>query len=274
VESSLVAIPNFFPEGLQPAIGFEDDLIWLPPCVSGDDASCGPRGVCLDARGRPEPFTTFPVIDMRSASGAAFMDTADIPHIPDHFRQALTDLSTLVHSLRTVDWEPILGQRIDPDQISFAGQSLGSIIGTVWVSTRTDIQRSVFNVPGSNLVDLFTQSTYFKPQMDQLFIDLEIPEGSFEQERLLQVASWLVDTVDPHSVGHLLRGHPGLIQMDKIDADTGDLIIPNFTTENLQRVSALPMEIYPSALHADLIVPVLGDAMLRDMAAHLEGVPR
>jgi hypothetical protein len=62
--------------------------------------------------------------------------------------------------------------------------------------------------------------------------------------------------------------------MDKIDADTGDLIIPNFTTENLQRVSALPMEIYPSALHADLIVPVLGDAMLRDMAAHLEGVPR
>ena len=276
VEASLVAIPNFFPEALQPAIGFDEDLIWLPPCVSGDDASCGPRGACLDARGRPEPFTTFPVIDLRSASGAAFLDTADIPHIPDHFRQALTDLSTLVHSLRTADWERTLDQRIDPDQIYYAGQSLGSIIGTVWVATREDVPRAVFNVPGSNLVDLFMESTYFRPQMDQLFVDLDIPQGSFEHARLLQVASWLVDSVDPHSVARLYadKSFPGLIQMDKIDANTGDLIIPNFTTENLQRVSGLPIEVYPSALHADLLVPVLGDAMLRDMAAHLEGVPK
>lgn len=276
VEASLVAIPNFFPEGLQPVVGFEEDLIWLPPCASGEEATCGPRGACLDARGRPEPFTTFPVIDMKSASGAAFMDTMDIPHIPDHFRQALTDLSTLVHSLRTEDWEGVLGQRVDPDQLYFAGQSLGSIIGSVWVASRDDVQRSVFNVPGSNLVDLFMNSTYFRPQMDQLFVDLDVPAGSFEQERLLQVASWLVDTVDPHSVGHryALSGHQGLLQMDKVDADTGDLIIPNFTTENLQRLSGLPMITYPSPLHADLIVPVLGDDMLRDMAAHLGGVSR
>ncbi|HMV69114.1 MAG TPA: hypothetical protein PKA64_19870, partial [Myxococcota bacterium] len=276
VESSLVAIPNFFPPALQPVVGFSDDLIWLPPCASGDAASCGPRGACLDARGRPEPFTTFPVIDLRSASGAAFLDTADIPHIPDHFRQALTDLSTLVHSLRTADWERALDQRIDPDQIYYAGQSLGSIIGTVWVATRDDVPRAVFNVPGSNLVDLFMNSTYFQPQMSQLFVDLGVPDGSYEQERLLQVASWLVDTVDPHAVAHLYaeRGFPGLIQMDKIDADTGDLIIPNFTTENLQRVSGMPMRTYPSALHADLLVPGLGDAMLRDMGAHLGGIPK
>ncbi|MBW2455171.1 MAG: hypothetical protein JRI68_11705, partial [Deltaproteobacteria bacterium] len=43
------------------------------------------------------------------------------------------------------------------------------------------------------------------------------------------------------------------------------------TTRVLQRVSGLPMREYPSVLHADLIVPLLGDAMLGDMAAFLAG---
>ncbi|MFM2161174.1 MAG: hypothetical protein RLZZ383_686 [Pseudomonadota bacterium] len=276
VPSSLVAVPNFFPEGLQPIVGFEEDLIWFPPCVSGDAATCSPTGECLDARGRVEDFSSFPVIDLQPVSGAAFLDTADIPHIPDHFRQALADLSGLMHSLRTADWEGALDQRIDPTQVHYVGQSLGSIIGMSWVASRDDIDRAVFNVPGSNLVDLFRESTYFQPQIAQLFVDLDIPAGSYEQERLFQVATWLVDTVDPHGVAHQFAeaAFPGLIQMDKVDANTGDIIIPNFTTENLSRLSGLETEIYPSALHADLIVPLLGDAMLRDAGAWLGSVPR
>jgi hypothetical protein len=276
VESSLVAVPNFLPGALQSVTGFTDPLIWFPPCESGDAASCAPTGECLDARGRTEPFSAFPIIDIKPASGAAFMDTADIPHIPDHFHQALTDLSSLVHSLRTQDWESALGQRIDTSQFYFAGQSLGSIIGTVWVAPRNDIARSVFNVPGSNLVDLFTNSTYFKPQMDQLFVNLDVAEGSYEKERLLQVASWIVDSVDPHSVAGLYAAntYPGLIQMDKVDNNSGDLIIPNFTTENFSRLSGMETTNYPSQLHADLIVPLLGDDMLSEMATWLGGVPR
>jgi hypothetical protein len=276
IESSLVAVPNFFPTSIQPIVGFTDDLIWFPPCESGDAATCAPTGECLDARGRTEPFSSFPVIDIKPASGAAFLDTADIPHIPDHFHQALTDLSTLVHSLRTEDWEDILNQRIDTDLFYYAGQSMGSIIGTVWVAPRQDVARAVFNVPGSNLVDLFTNSAYFQPQMAQLFIDLDVPEGSYEQARLLQVATWIVDSVDPHSVARSYadRRYPGLIQMDKVDGNTGDLIIPNFTTENLARVSGMQTTVYSSVLHADLIVPVLGDGMLDEMAAWLGGVPR
>lgn len=223
-----------------------------------------------------EDFSSFPVIDLQPVSGAAFLDTADIPHIPDHFRQALADLSGLMHSLRTADWESALDQRIDPTQVHYVGQSLGSIIGMSWVASRDDIDRAVFNVPGSNLVDLFRESTYFQPQIAQLFVDLDIPAGSYEQERLFQVATWLVDTVDPHGVAHhfAASSFPGMIQMDKVDANTGDIIIPNFTTENLSRISQLETEIYPSALHADLIVPLLGDAMLRDAGAWLGSVPR
>jgi hypothetical protein len=276
VEASLVAVPNFFPEELRPLVGFEDELIWFPPCASGDAATCAPTGECLDERGRVEPFANFPIIDMQPVSGAAFLDTQDIPHIPDHFHQALIDLSSLVQSLRTGDWERALGQRIDPDQLVYVGQSLGSIIGTVWVGARDDVSDAVFNVPGSNMVDLFRESVYFRPQIDDLFRRLEIPDGSYEQERLFQVASWLVDTVDPHSLGEVYRARqfPGLIQIDKVDDNTGDIIIPNFTSENLARVTGMELETYRSSLHADLIVPLLGDAMLRDLGAHLGSVPR
>ena len=59
--------------------------------------------------------------------------------------------------------------------------------------------------------------------------------------------------------------------MGKVTDSIGDVIIPNYTTENLGRVSEVPIERYPSALHADLIVPGLGDAMLRDMGAFIDG---
>ena len=276
VESSLVAVPNFFPPALQPIVGFTDNLIWFPPCESGDAASCSPTGQCLDARGRPEPFSSFPILDLQPASGAAFLDTSDLPHIPDHFNQALTDLSTLTWSLQSANWENVLQQRIDPTQIYFVGQSLGSIIGVDWVAGRDDVQRAVFNVPGSNLVDLFRNSTYFKPQIDEYFRSINVAEGSFEQARLVSIATWLVDTVDPHSIGRVYkdREYPALIQMDRVDGNTGDIIIPNFTTENLQRVSGLQMKTYSSVLHADLIVPVLGDAMLTDLGNYLPRVQK
>ena len=276
VESSLVAVPNFFPPALQPIVGFNDNLIWFPPCESGDAASCSPTGQCLDSRGRPEPFSSFPILDLQPASGAAFLDTSDLPHIPDHFNQALTDLSTLTWSLQSANWENVLQQRIDPSQIYFVGQSLGSIIGVDWVAGRDDVQRAVFNVPGSNLVDLFRNSTYFKPQIDEYFRSINVPEGSYEQARLVSIATWLVDTVDPHSVARVYkdRDYPALIQMDRVDGNTGDIIIPNFTTENLQRVSGLQMKTYSSVLHADLIVPVIGDAMLTDMGNYLPRVQK
>ena len=273
IDSSLVAVPNFFPEILRPVVGFEDDLIWFKPCESGDEATCSPTGECLDEDGNVEDFASFPIMDMQPASGAAFLDTHDLPHIPDHFHQSLVDLSVVKHSLQTADWEDALGQRIQTDRFHFAGQSLGAIIGSVWVGVTPEVDRAVLNVPGSNMVDLFRDSTYFAPQIDQYFEDLEIEEGSWEQERLLNVASWLVDSVDPHTVGHLYaeQDRSAIIQIAKVNDDYGDIIIPNYTTESLQRVSQRDIIEYNTVLHADLIIPGLGINMLEDMSDYLAG---
>ena len=269
IDASLVGIPNFFPDPLRTLTGFDEDIIRVPPCTSGESATCGDEGQCLRSDGSPDTFWSFPIIDIQSASGAAFLDTSDLPYIPDHFNQALVDLSTLHRAIQVSDWEGAVGLSLDPDNVMYLGQSLGAIIGTVWVSVTPEIRRAVLNVPGSDMVDLFVESTYFGPQIQDYFdngVMVETP--SFEQERLLNVARWLIDAVDPHSIGHLYAedDRDVMIQMS-----TGDIIIPNRTTRLLARLSGRPLRTYPSPLHADLIIPALGDAMLTDATDFLAG---
>lgn len=268
IDASLVAIPNFFPEVFRNLTGLDDDILRLPPCASGSDAMCSMDGRCLTSDGRPDEFNAFPLVTVQMASGAAFLDTHDLPYIPDHFRQALVDLSSLLRAIQTADWAGRVGVRLDPERVHFVGQSLGAIIGAVWVSVTPEIDRAVLNVPGSDMVDLFLESTYFSPQIDEYFTSIEVPRPSFEEERLLNVARWLIDSVDPHSVGHLYARDDRrvLIQMSR-----GDIVIPNRTTEVLKRVSGRPMRIYPSPLHGDLVIPALGDAMVNDMGEFLSG---
>jgi hypothetical protein len=276
VESSLVAVPNFFPEALQPILGVTDPLLWLPPCASGDEATCAPTGECLGPDGLPEPFAAFPIVDIRPAAGAAFLDVHDLPHIPDHFRQALVDLGALRWSLQAADWEEALGRPIRTDRFLYAGQSLGGIIGAVYVASDPTISRAVLNVPGANLVDLFQDSTFFGPQMDEYLVSIGVEAGTWEHQRLLNIAHWLIDSVDPHTVGHVYaeEGIEALIQMDRIDAQLGDIVIPNHTTDTLAEVSGLPVVEYPSVLHGDLVIPLIGDQMLEDLADFLaEGAP-
>ena len=273
VDASLVSVPNFLPEELQDATGLTDSLLYFPPCASGADATCSPTGECLDGFGQPEDFASFPIMDMYPVAGAAFLDVHDIPHIPDHFRQAVSDLGGLRRSLQTQDWESVFGRPIDTTSFHYAGQSLGAIIGSVYVAMDPSIDRAVLNVPGSNMVDLFRESTFFGPQINALLGDLDVEVGAFEETRLMAIASWLVDAVDPHSFAHRYRDddRKALIQMDKVNDEIGDMVIPNFTTESLQRASGLPMAEYPSFLHGDLVIPVVGNPMLFDLVDFLDG---
>jgi hypothetical protein len=277
VDTTLLAVPNFFPPALQGIIGATDPLLHVPGCASGDRATCSPTGECLGPDGLPEPFAAFPIVDVRPASGAAFLDVHDLPHIPDHFRQALVDLSAVRYSLQSADWEGVLGRAIRTDAFLYAGQSLGGILGADFAALEPTVVRAVLNVPGANMVDLFDQSTMFGPQMDAFVEERGIVAGTYEHERLLNVARWLIDSVDPHSVAHLFREEgsgEALIQIDRINASLGDIVIPNAATDVLAEVSGLPVIEYPSALHGDLVIPLIGDAMLRDLADFLaEGQP-
>ncbi|MBI5480866.1 MAG: hypothetical protein HY906_18550 [Deltaproteobacteria bacterium] len=282
---SLISFPNFLPQELQDLLGtgWDQPMLKMYPCKSGADATCSPDGKCLDQNGNPEAFSNIidlgsgeVLMDMKPASGAAFLDINDIPYINDHFAQAVVDLGALKRSLREGYWEVAAGTTFTTDKLYYAGQSLGGIIGATYVAMDPDIARAVLNVPGCDLVDMFQESVYFGPQVDDYFNRNSIPLTSYEHERNMNVVRWLIDSVDPHTVALQYRtnNRAALIQMDSGELpgiSQGDFVIPNRTTRILQRISGLPMREYPSAMHGDLVIPLLGDQMLADLAAFMAG---
>lgn len=239
----------------------------LEPCRSG--TTCNEYGKCVDAAGNGNHLARWPLIDLPIASGAIFTDVDSIASTKDHFLQALIDLGALDRSLREGDWAPLLGRPVDPGRIYYAGQSLGGIMGAVFLGTSPEIPRAVLNVPGADLIRMFHGSTYFRSHLEGLFTRNDIEPGSFEAERLLAVASWILDAVDPQHLGEETGRRALLLQMATLD-----FIIPNASTLELQAVTGAPRRDY-LAEHAFITIPAEPAYFfgVRDLARFLSGEP-
>jgi hypothetical protein len=169
--------------------------------------------------------------------------------------------------LRLGNWQAVTGRAIDTSRIYYAGQSLGGIMGAVFLGTDPDIQRAVLNVPGANLVPMFDDSTFFKGQMNAFFQRQNVDRASFEGRRFLTVAKWFMDAVDPQHLGDITGNRSLLIQMATLD-----FIIPNDNTKILESVTHAPRRDY-IAEHGFLTIPVEPEYFrgVRDLAKFLAG---
>ncbi len=222
----------------------------INPCRSG--TTCAADGRCVDDNGQGNALTMWPVLNYPEASGAAFLDMNDLVGTRDHFLQGLIDLRALLRSLQLGDWKSEVGYSFDPNRIYYVGQSLGGILGAVFTSVTPEISRAVWNVPGCDLVDMFDTSGWFASQVDGFFTREGINRASYDAELFLDVARWIMDSVDPHGVAQLVNGSTTqhvLIQLAQLD-----FIIPNWSTEKLQEISGAPMRQY-AAEHAFLTIP-------------------
>ena len=226
----------------------DGSLASLNPCASG--STCNDEGKCVDAQGNGNHLATWGVINMPIASGAVFLEIDHIANSKDHFQQALIDLGALDRSLRLGNWQPLLGHAIDTSHIYYAGQSLGGIMGAVFLGTNPDISRAVLNVPGAGLIPMFDDSTFFSAQLDAFFTRQKVDRASFEGRRFLTVAHWFMDAVDPQHLGPTIAQRALMLQMATLD-----IIIPNANTELLQQVTGAPRRDYV-AEHAFLTIPV------------------
>jgi dienelactone hydrolase len=225
----------------------DGSLVSLDPCSSG--TTCNDHGKCVDDSGQGNALRTWGVIDMPVASGAVFLEIDHIANTKDHFQQALVDLGALDRSLHVGNWEALLGHPVDTSRIYYAGQSLGGIMGAVFLGTAPDMQRAVLNVPGAGLVPMFDDSTFFGAQLDAFFQRQKIDRDSFDGRRFLAVAHWFMDAVDPQHVGGITGNRSLLIQMATLD-----FVIPNANTELLQQVTGAPRKDYVGE-HGFLTIP-------------------
>lgn len=234
------------------------DMICPNPCRNG--SMCAPDGQCVDTSGQPTPLSNWPIVGFPQASGGAFLDVDDMIATRDHFYQAITDLSALHRSLQRGDWAAAIGHPIDP-QVGYAGQSLGGIMGALFTAVHPEVQRVVLNVPGCDLIDLFRESRVFSPHFEALMAREQVQAGTPEHTRLLNVARWIMDPIDPQSfapyllrksfdTGLPLRERTALIQMATLD-----FIITNPYTERLEALSGIRRVNY-IAEHAFIVVPV------------------
>ncbi len=243
----------------------DGSLASLNPCQSG--TTCNDVGRCVDANGNGNKLATFGVIDLPVASGAVFLEIEHISNSKDHFQQALVDLGSLDRSLRIADWSALLGRPVDTSKIFYAGQSLGGIMGAVFLGTDPDISRAVLNVPGADLIPMFDDSTFFTAQMDAFFQRQNITRESYEGRRFITVARWFMDAVDPQHLGPITGARALLIQMATLD-----FIIPNKSTKLLEQVTGAPRRDYIGE-HGFITIPVEPAYFrgVRELASFLSG---
>ncbi|HLL21622.1 MAG TPA: Ig-like domain-containing protein, partial [Kofleriaceae bacterium] len=237
----------------------------LEPCGSG--TTCNDEGKCVDAAGQGNKLAKWPILDLPIASGAVFTDVNHIASTKDHFLQALVDLGALDRSLRKGNWSPLLGRAVDTSRIYYTGQSLGGIMGAIFLGTQVDISRAVLNVPGADLIRMFDESTFFSSHLDGLFTREGVDKASFDGRRLLEVAKWIMDVVDPQHLGHEIGARSLLIQMATLD-----FIIPNDSTKELESVTRAVRRDY-LAEHGFITIPVEPEYYrgVNDLAKWLNG---
>ena len=243
----------------------DGSLASLNPCQAG--STCNDFGRCVDAQGNGNHLATFGVISTPVASGAVFLEIDHIANSKDHFQQALIDLGALDRSLRVGNWQAVIGQPVDTSRIYYSGQSLGGIMGAVFLGTAPAIPRAVLNVPGAGLIPMFDNSTFFSAQLDAFFTRQKVDRASFAGRRFLTVAHWFMDAVDPQHLGPITGARALMLQMATLD-----LVIPNDNTKLLETVTGAPRRDY-IAEHGFLTIPIEPEYLrgTRELASFLSG---
>jgi hypothetical protein len=196
-----------------PGFGTQGDATTPGRCTAGATNGDGlpARNAVAGGTCPGGPFTCgIPVFSANYLISANFFRTRDT------LRQDIIDQSQLILATAYVPtgmpptghglFDHMVGRGlvIDPAAVSYSGQSLGAIQGTVNVAANPRISKAVLNVGGGTLVDIFTTSPAFSTGINQLLAAMGIVPGTSGYLQFLSVAKLILDPADPiNFAGHL-----------------------------------------------------------------------
>lgn len=114
----------------------------------------GDNSTNVDENGFPDPFIN-PTLVRRTVAKEA---------------QFLCDLFSSTRAIANANPDPTGNNMFDSSSITYFGQSLGGIIGTVFCATEPLVNRTVLNVPGGSLPDILINSPSVAPSLDGLLL--------------------------------------------------------------------------------------------------------
>jgi hypothetical protein len=207
-------------------------------CTPGPagDATCGAagHGRCLAADGKCEggdfarDATGRPLI-----SGWNILNIANLFATRDAFRQGVIDLSTLLRLLKGAGGISIgqaAGITLDPSKLGFLGQSLGGILGALYVGVTPDATNVVLNVSGGALPQIILNAPAFAAEKTAFLGALSaqgIHPGTPAFDRFIATAQWILDPADPANVGWRLTHVANAGRRVLLDFIEGDQTVPN-----------------------------------------------
>lgn len=186
------------------------------------------------------------------SSGSFFINLTGLLTSRDNLRQGEIDLVELALAIPAMHYQS--ASDFDTARIGFVGQSLGSIMGTVFLAIDSTVNVGVLNVPGGGIARLLEASPTFGPRIRAgLAAGAGLQPGTPDYDAYFGATQTVVDSGDP--INFALTSNAtnlpfkSLLLQEVVGSDGSppDQVIPNSVagaplsgTEPLIRILGLP----------------------------------
>ena len=123
-------------------------------------------------------------------SGSYFINLSSLLTSRDNLRQGEADLLQLSHAASTLP-------NVDGTKISFVGQSLGSIVGTVFLANDPTVKVGLLSVPGGGIARLLDASPAFGPRIHAGLAAAGLVQGTPSYDAYFAATQTVIESGDP-----------------------------------------------------------------------------
>ncbi|HEV7491809.1 MAG TPA: Ig-like domain-containing protein [Rhodanobacteraceae bacterium] len=160
-------------------------------------------------------------------SGSWFINLSSLLTSRDNLRQGAADLFELAHAIPSMHISS--GSDFDGSRIALVGQSLGSIVGTMFVSIDPNVNVAVLSVPGGGIARLLDGSPTFGPRIRAGLAAAGVEAGTPDYDAFMVAAQTAVDSGDPINFNIASAAGKRLLMQEVVGGGDvlSDQVIPN-----------------------------------------------
>ena len=174
-----------------------------------------------NASGAPGPDSAI------DPSGTWFINLSSLLTSRDNLREGAADLFELAHAIPAMHISA--GTDFDGTRIAFVGQSLGSIVGTTFLSIDPNVNTGVMSVPGGGIARLLDGSPTFGPRIRAGLAAAGVEPGTPDYDAFMGAAQTAVDSGDPINFNLASAADKDILMQEVIGSGDvpPDQVIPN-----------------------------------------------
>jgi pimeloyl-ACP methyl ester carboxylesterase len=158
------------------------------------------------------------------ASGTHMINLGSMLTSRDNARQAQADLSVLAVTLASIDADGDSLPDLDPSTVSYAGISMGGIMGTPFAAVEPMVPNAFLSVPAGGLARALEASPTFGPRIRAGLAAAGLQPGTTDYELYFTVFQTVIDSMDPINWIGEVADFKNVLLHEVI----GDTVLPNF----------------------------------------------